>query len=174
MEQRNERSGRSRKLSRQEYFLAADVAHLFVEIEELRKERDELAARSGALQPQALVPRRDMWRSLEALADRLFAVPSYDLPHGEVFERRILEVGDPRRQWLVHHFLSSFKRHRRSYDSAEWCQEAQIDVIHVSEMHVPKTSRIYRNELVEIRATRSEDRSQVPELDAAIRVRTDL
>jgi len=89
MQQTNGQSGTCRQVHRQEYFTPDEVNVLRVELERLRaecdalvRERDEISARLESLESQVLVPRRNVWRSLEALADRLFAVPTHSLSPG--------------------------------------------------------------------------------------------
>eukprot|EP00929_Paragymnodinium_shiwhaense_P105209 TRINITY_DN70138_c0_g1_i1.p1 TRINITY_DN70138_c0_g1~~TRINITY_DN70138_c0_g1_i1.p1 ORF type:complete len:393 (-),score=59.25 TRINITY_DN70138_c0_g1_i1:253-1431(-) len=174
MEQRNCQSNRARALRRQEYYSADEVATLRQELERLRQERDALAEQARVSEAQDLVPRRDMWRNLEALADRLFALPAHALSPDTTTPCVVedLSPSDPREQWLRSQFLSAWEPHRLAYNSAEMCERANIEVLLIVEYYNPQLASDYRYELSRMAAARSSAPDPVPELDNAIRVRT--
>jgi len=177
MAQTNSRFGTSRPVRREEFFAAEEVAALQAELVRLRSERDSLAAERDAARTQELVPRREMWRSLEALADRLFALPSHTtVSFGQGIHRECAELVPiaPRHQWLQSHFLASWRTHRRAYNSDEWCPEATIEVLCIAEVYNDVVATAYRQEVARIREVRLDDCTPVPELDAAVLVRTAL
>jgi len=85
-----------------------------------------------------------------------------------------LPVEDHRRLWLERYFLTSFRPHRRASDSREWLPKADIEVHKICAFYHEACSTAYRHELSQLRRSRAGDRSDVPELDNAIRVRTEL
>lgn len=155
-----------RAVRREEFFTADDVTLLECALECTRG--PWLIGGTGGL---AL--RNGSGIALEALADRLFAMPSYPLTSkGSEYAR--LPDRDPRKQWLESYFLSSLQEHRRAMGSEEWSPKPEIDVLDVAEFYHEASTRAYRYELGELVSTRENDHSPVPELDMAIRVRTNL
>ncbi|CAK0800216.1 unnamed protein product [Prorocentrum cordatum] len=162
VEQRNGRSGKSRALCRQEL-----AALLQGELERLRAERDALAAERQVV--QHMVPRRAACRSLEALADRLFALPSHELADHEGCLSTLLLPSDRREQWLRNNFLTAWEPHRRACDAAETYTAAKVKVLGIWGLYNPQLAKDCRPE-----AAHAGDCAPVPELEAAIWGRADL
>lgn len=146
----------------------------------LRKERDDaLAAERRASQRMESVPRRGLAVALdESMADRIFALPTYRIS----VEDRVawgcagenLSKSDPRHQWLKALFLSSWRQHRRAYDSTEWCPEAKVEVHELWEVYNDVAAAGYRQELARMCEKRPRGGKSVPELKNAVSVRTSI
>jgi len=112
--------------------------------------------------------------SLESIAEWVFSLNAHGVQPTNAYERVLVPSGDPRRQWLEDYLVNSLQPHRTAYNSEEWCPRAEVQVMKIWEVINEASNQAYRRELVQMLLTRPRDRTPVPELDAAIHVRTDL
>lgn len=171
-------------LFQREARLEAEAARALLqsEVEGLRREVDS----SPKSQHRQHVPQlaemleSRRWTGEEELTDRAFALPSHrTLRAGaETFTKHCgcsrLGDADPRSQWLRQHFLASFKAHRFASNSVQVAPRAEIEICGVIEVYNPMLAQAYRHELDLISRKWPAGCEMVPELEGALRVRTDL